>query len=74
VLLTIEAGRSGGRLRIVITDDAKPTSPAKGGTGVGMANVRARLESRFGDDHSLVAGPTSEGYQVTIEMPLRGGR
>ena len=70
VLLTIEASRIKDRLRISITDDGKAASPATGGTGVGMENVRARLESRFGKDQSLTAGPIPGGFSVTIELPI----
>ena len=74
VRLTIEALRVEKRLKLIIKNDGRADSPAAEGTGVGMANVRARLESSYGDDHSLSAGPIAGGYQVVIDVPMRNAR
>jgi hypothetical protein len=70
VMLTIEGEKVGKRLRLSITDNGACNSPASGGTGVGMSNVRARLEGRFGQSHSFTAGPIEGGYRVMLEIPL----
>lgn len=42
------------------------------GTGLGLANVCERLETRFGPDADCRFGPTSAGgYKVTLTMPIR---
>jgi hypothetical protein len=73
VRVTIEvaaAGRSD--LQIRVSDDAGAivggTAPA--GTGTGLANVRERL-AIFHEQASLAHGPSAQGYEVTIRLPLR---
>ena len=72
VLLRIDARSRSDRLLITVENEGQlPDVPPRPGTGVGIANVRARLEARFGADQLLTARPTSSGYRVDIEMPLR---
>ena len=40
------------------------------GFGIGLANVRSRLETRFGKDVSVVSGDTGNGWRTVIRMPL----
>jgi two-component system LytT family sensor kinase len=90
VLLTIAARREGAdRLTITVTNRGQGTArlaraaPAEHGTGVGLANVCARLKARFGDAASCRFGPLGEGsggyegntggeggYEVTMTMPF----
>ncbi|MEG3155390.1 sensor histidine kinase [Sphingomonas sp. RB1R13] len=84
VLLTIAALREGeDRLTITVTNRGEGTArlaraaPAGQGTGVGLANVCARLKARFGDAASCRFGPLGEGngggeggYEVTMTMPF----
>lgn len=42
----------------------------KNGFGIGLANVRNRLETRFGKDVSVVSGDTGHGWRTVIRMPL----
>jgi two-component system, LytTR family, sensor kinase len=67
----------GGRMEISVTNQLasgkKNHLPAATheGTGVGLANVCGRLETRFGSKASCRFGPTtSGGYKVTLEMPV----
>jgi LytS/YehU family sensor histidine kinase len=39
-------------------------------TGIGLANVRARLAARFGPTAALTAGPIKDGWSSTITVPL----
>ena len=42
------------------------------GTGLGLANVTARLEARFGSKASCRFGPTpTGGFKVTLTMPIQ---
>ena len=70
----IAAARTGDMLRITVRDDAGPGNaerPFEPGTGVGLANVRNRLEARYGADFALSARPAApHGFQVSLELPL----
>lgn len=73
VSVEISAARHGDRLRLSVIDDkvgaacGEPVKP-----GVGLANVRARLEGRFGAEQGLLLNRGARsGFAATIEMPLR---
>jgi signal transduction histidine kinase len=76
VTITVEAREEFDRLVIVVRDDG-PGVPesAKHGFGIGLANVRDRLEARFGSDIVLESGPVPGGYRTEMRIPLtRNGR
>lgn len=68
----IKAQRDGDQLVISVTDSGSPqNSPLKPGAGIGLRNVRARLQERFGNAQSLVARRNGvEGFEVVIRLPL----
>lgn len=52
-------------------DSSGAHSPdSRNGFGIGLANVRNRLETRFGKDVSVVSGDTGHGWRTVIRMPL----
>jgi sensor histidine kinase YesM len=59
-------------LRVLDTGPGVEETPSRDGTGVGLANTRARLEQLYGADHelTLVTRP-SGGACVTVRLPLR---
>jgi two-component system, LytTR family, sensor kinase len=60
-------------LVLSVCDDGPGTGEARG-FGVGLANVRARLDDLYPDDHTFVAGPTPHaGYRAEISIPLSRG-
>jgi sensor histidine kinase YesM len=71
VTITVEAREEFDRLVIVVRDDG-PGVPesAKHGFGIGLANVRDRLEARFGSDIVLESGPVPGGYRTEMRIPL----
>lgn len=74
VKITVSAREEFDRLVLTVSDDG-PGSPddeaAQGpGFGIGLANVRDRLEARFGQDVSLVSGSVPGGYRSEIRIPL----
>ena len=72
VTVSISAQEDFGRLVIEVSDDG-PGAPSgdKTGFGIGLANVRDRLEARYGDEASLVAGPApGGGWRAVLRMPL----
>lgn len=71
VTLKVTAREEFGRLVLEVRDDG-PGVPhgASNGFGIGLANVRDRLEARFGKEASLVSGPVGNGYRTEIRIPL----
>jgi hypothetical protein len=73
VTITISAREEYGRLVVTVSDNARKTARADTphhGFGIGLGNVRERIEARFGEHASIVSGPTSEGYATHIRLPL----
>jgi two-component system LytT family sensor kinase len=70
VALTIAARRSGGRLRLTVENASVTVSPGRPGMGIGLANVRARLNGRFGNRAALIAQATRHGFIATVTLPL----
>jgi sensor histidine kinase YesM len=73
--IQIRARQHGGRLTIEVVDDGEPvvSEPVGGRKGIGLSNVRARLEALHGADFSMELAPApGRGTRVTIELP--GGR
>ena len=71
--LTIEARHVGDRLLVRVIDDGPgPPQEAAIGDGVGLSNVRARLESLYGSDYRLsLERADGGGCAVRIELPFR---
>lgn len=69
VTVGVRAWREGERLRLEVANCvADGTAPPAVGAGVGLANVRARLEARFGGEAS--AGWTRSGGRFTVGLSL----
>ncbi|WP_427966127.1 sensor histidine kinase [Altererythrobacter sp.] len=71
VTITIAAREEFDRLVISVSDDG-PGVPegASHGFGIGLANVKDRLEARFGSDVVLTSAPVPGGYKSEIRIPL----
>ena len=71
VTIRIAAREDYGRLAITVEDDG-PGAPASAGQGfgIGLANVRDRLQARFGREASVTSGPVEGGYLTEIRIPL----
>ena len=71
VKITVSAREEFDRLVLTVSDDG-PGVPegSDQGFGIGLANVRDRLEARFGSDVALVSGPVPGGYRSEIRVPL----
>jgi hypothetical protein len=74
----IQACAEHGQLVVSVVDDGVGFGVAKtGGTGVGLANIRARLATQYGSTarlliESATAGSTPRGVRVSIRLPLAG--
>ena len=76
VTLTINAREESGRLTLTVLDDGHNDyhSPPQG-TGVGLANVAARLKARFGDDQTMqTLHEPGGGFRAVMSLPLRFAR
>lgn len=73
VTITLAAREEYGRLVVTVSDDggaAEKSCETRLGYGIGLANVRERLEARFGDEASIVSGPSPEGYVTHLRLPI----
>ena len=71
--IRIAAADRDGDIALAVEDDGK-AAPGGSGSGLGLANVRARLQAHFGDQASVAAGPRAEGgYRVELVFPRRAG-
>lgn len=72
VRVEITAALSERTLTITVQDDAAPDiAKAPATLGVGLANVRRRLEVLYGEAGRLTSGPRpGGGFAATIELPL----
>jgi LytS/YehU family sensor histidine kinase len=67
--VTISARRAGERLVVAVSDDGRGFQ-STWGAGVGLANIRARLESEFGAAAALELRPDGErGVTASISLP-----
>ena len=71
VVVAIRAESADGMLRLTVADDGKgPADAASAGSGIGLANVRERLQARFGAAAGVeVEAPAGGGFVVTLTMP-----
>ena len=72
VTIEIEAVALAGRLRLTVRDDGgadEGQAPPK--LGLGLENVRQRLELLYGGEASLTCGPRApRGFEASVELPL----
>ena len=70
--LLISARAASGRLRVIVADSGLGFGNGNtAGTGIGLNNIRERLQALFGDRAALVISANAPtGAQVTIEVPL----
>lgn len=72
VTVTISAARIGNSTKIQVLDDGDPIRSKdhrSDGNGIGLANVRDRIEARFGERGNLVAGTRDGGgFAATITI------
>lgn len=72
VTIEIKATHSDGMMVISVTDDGEAmTSGKDAGNGIGLANVRDRLEARYRSAASLhTQSSAKNGFVVTLTLPL----
>lgn len=67
--ITIAARRNAGRLELTVENPCDPERPASRGTGLGLQNVRARIERQFGSRASVEVEGAAERFRVAILVP-----
>ncbi|NLG60667.1 MAG: histidine kinase [Candidatus Cloacimonetes bacterium] len=70
--ILVSSRRSGDRLELEVVDDGSGKGDGRHGSGVGLSNTRARLETLYGSDFCFEAGPMPEGgFRAAISIPFR---
>lgn len=77
--VTIRAHEANGRLHITVADEARDSStqapeivqPSVSGSGLGLVNTRARLQSLYPDRFHLTLATTDVSSQVHITVPMQ---
>jgi len=65
----IEARSTNGRMFITIENTFDPDAPLRKGTGMGLRNVRERLEARYGKEASLRVTNDGDKFEATVTLP-----
>ncbi len=69
--ITVSAREDGGFLEVAVADNGVGFSGAEAGSGIGLANVRARLQELYGNRAGLALRTnTGGGVIATIRLPL----
>ncbi len=76
VTITLAAREEYGRLVVTVVDNGP--GAAAGATkpeshNIGLANVRERLQARFGHEASMVSGASETGYATILRIPIVHG-
>ena len=70
VIIRVAARREGGELLLSVSDNGgTPAAGKTGGTGVGLANTRRRLEVIYGPRARLEVIAHEEGFMAIIRLP-----
>jgi len=72
VTVVVAATREGDRLRLRVSnhgDAPVPESPPDPDGGLGLRNLRERLEARYGGAARVAFGPDGTGMSLTVELP-----
>jgi len=67
--VTLEAGVDGSGLRLSVTNPYDPAAAGRGGEGLGMANVRARLAAAYGPGGELIAHAEGGTFRAELRLP-----
>ena len=75
--IAIDVRVDGGVLRVDVSNDAdgrevKPAVPDAVEGGLGLRVLRERLDTLYQGSSSMTAGPSPNGYRVTLTLPLAG--
>ncbi|MEW6363350.1 MAG: histidine kinase [Acidobacteriota bacterium] len=69
----IRAGVQTGRLKVEISNPCDPERPRASGGGIGLENVRRRLQSAFGEDARLDIQAKPDSFEAVVYVPISQG-
>jgi signal transduction histidine kinase len=69
--IKVEGKVTGGQLEVSVENGFDPDSPAPRRSGLGLRNVRSRLETRFGSDAKLTAHSADNQFRAEFSVPCR---
>lgn len=70
-LIRVDSRVREGRLEVSVENGFDPESPAPRRSGLGLRNVRTRLETRYGADAHLSARSDQNRFRVEFEVPCQ---
>jgi hypothetical protein len=68
-MIRLEASVRDGRLAILVENDRDEEAPVRKRNGVGLKNVRSRLEARYGKEATFRAEADEEKFRVAMSLP-----
>ncbi len=68
-IVRLMAERNGERLRVVIENPRDPETPGRKGTGIGLQNVRRRLDAVYGHEATLHVRAEGPLFRVELNLP-----
>jgi LytS/YehU family sensor histidine kinase len=72
VTIEIRGRFHGDRLLLSVSDDGDGADPAGLREGIGLGNLRDRLQQMFGHQQSMrIETGAGQGFTVTLELPRR---
>jgi len=75
--IVIRGSQQGQQLHLSILDDGPGrvgSSPETYSAGIGLANIKARLEQHFGEHAQLTVDAQPQGFAVHIQLPVKRGQ
>src|SRR6202046_755495 len=73
IRLNVQCQNGGGDVSIVVENRFDPEGPARRRSGVGLANVRQRLQARYGNRASFAVKTEADSYRVALTFPAERG-
>ena len=66
----LTAERQNGRLEILVENSWDPEAPPRRSSGLGLRNVKQRMEARYGKEAALRVMAEGDLFQVSLSIPL----
>jgi len=70
-VIALNVQRKGTSVSIVVENSFDPDTPSKLKTGLGLDNVRRRLQARYGDDAGVSYGANGNLFSVKLRLPAQ---
>ena len=68
--ISLSARRSGGSLLLSVSNPCDPDRPKSKSTGVGLANIRRRIETLYGSEARFSVEQNSHTFHVELLLPI----